>query len=45
MVSDYEGLRYIVPERQRPFIKWREKQMTTNYSRATMGARRKGNRI
>lgn len=40
MINDFEGLRHTVSERRRYF--WREKQMTMDYSRATMEARRKG---
>lgn len=40
MINDFEGLRHTVSERRKYF--WREKQMTMDYSRAPMGARRKG---
>ena len=42
MINDFEGLRHTVSERRRYF--WREKQMSMDYSRPTMVARRKGNK-
>lgn len=44
MINDFEGLRHKVSKRKRCFCKCREKQMTMDYSRATTGAREKGNK-
>lgn len=41
MINDFEGLRHIVSERKSYFCKCREKQITMDYSKATMGAIRK----